>query len=130
MGRHLFSRLSFSSSAAMLPPKAMKAAKVAKGVKPMTATAAYKSVAESTGLKAKDVKGTVEAMLGVAATQLKKFGAFKIAGALNLKLKQKPATPARKGVNPFTKEPCFFKPKPASKTVKALPMKKLKVLVN
>merc|ERR1712190_400351 len=96
--------------------------------KAMTATAAYKSVAESTGLKAKDVKGTMEALMGVAADQLKKVGSFKIAGALNLK--QKPATPARKGVNPFTKEPCVFKAKPASKTVRALPMKKLKELVN
>merc|ERR1712023_8772 len=111
----------FLRLAAMLPPKAMKA---------MKATAAYKSVAESTGLKAKDVKGTMEALMGVAADQLKKVGSFKIAGALNLKLKQKPATPARKGVNPFTKEPCVFKAKPASKTVKALPMKKLKTLVN
>merc|ERR1712087_335717 len=68
--------------------------------------------------------------MGVAADQLKKVGSFKIAGALNLKLKQKPATPARKRVNPFTKEPCVFKAKPASKTVKALPMKKLKTLVN
>merc|ERR1712084_153924 len=96
----------------------------------MTATAAYKSVAESTGLKTWAVKGAVEAMLGVAATELKKTGSFKIAGMLNLKLKSKPATPARKGVNPFTKEPCVFKAKPASKTVKALPMKKLKELVN
>merc|ERR1711866_16779 len=103
--------------------------KAAKG-KAMTATAAYQSVAESTGLKTKDVKGAIEAMMSVAATQLKKVGSFKIAGALNLKLKQKPATPARKGVNPFTKEPCVFKAKPASKTVKALPMKKLKTLVN
>merc|ERR1712107_431765 len=30
-------------------------------------------------------------------------------------VKVKPATPARKGVNPFTKEPCVFKAKPASK---------------
>merc|ERR1711913_75051 len=123
-------------SLAMLPPKAMKAmkamkaAKAAKGAKAMTATAAYKSVAETTGLKAKDVKGAMEALMGVAATELKKNGSFKIARALNLKLKQKPATPARKGVNPFTKEPCVFKAKPASKTVKALPMKKLKELVN
>merc|ERR1711933_223177 len=102
----------------MLPPKAM------------TATEAYKSVAESTGLKTKEVKGAVEAMMGVAATELKKVGSFKIASALNLKLKQKPATPARKGVNPFTKEPCVFKAKPASKTVRVLPMKKLKELVN
>merc|ERR1712084_199232 len=121
---------------AMLPPKAMKAmkamkaAKAAKGAKAMTATAAYKSVAESTGLKAKAVKGAMEALMGVAATELKKNGSFKIARALNLKLKQKPATPARKGINPFTKEPCVFKAKPASKTVKAFPMKKLKELVN
>merc|ERR1712125_85938 len=100
------------------------------GGKAMTATAAYKSVAESVGLKTKDVKGTMEALVGVAADQLKKIGSFKIAGALNLKLKQKPATPARKGVNPFTKEPCVFKAKPASKTVKAFPMKKLKELIN
>merc|ERR1719235_1694813 len=109
--------------------KAMKAMKAAKG-QAMTATVAYQSVAESTGLKAKDVKGAIEAMMSVAATQLKKVGSFKIAGALNLKLKQKPATPARKGVNPFTKEPCVFKAKPASKTVKAFPMKKLKELIN
>ena len=103
--------------------------KAAKG-KAMSATAAYQSVAESTGLKAKDVKGTVEALISVAADELKKNGSFKIAGALNLKLKKKPATPARKGVNPFTKEPCVFKAKPASKTVRALPMKKLKELIN
>merc|ERR1712046_448972 len=109
--------------------KAMKAATGAKG-KAMTATAVYQSVAESTGLKMKDVKGAVEAMVGVAAVQLKKAGSFKFAGALNLKLKQKPATPARKGVNPFTKEPCVFKAKPASKTVRALPLKKMKELVN
>merc|ERR1712187_22407 len=104
--------------------------KAAKGAKAMTATAAYKSVAESMGLKTKDVKGAMEGVMGVAAAQLKKVGSFKLAGALNLKLKQKPATPARKGINPFTKEPCVFKAKPASKTVKALPLKKMKTLVN
>merc|ERR1711953_531528 len=113
-----------------LPPQAMKAMKAMKSGKAMTATAAYKSVAETTGLKSKEVKGVMEALVGVAADQLKKTGSFKIAGALNLKLKSKPATPARKGVNPFMKEPCVFKAKPASKTVRALPMKKLKVLVN
>merc|ERR1719352_2001504 len=92
----------------------------------MTASAAYSSVAETTGLKSKDVKGIIE----VAAEQLKKNGKFKLAGALNLKLKKKPARAAKKGVNPFTKEPCVFKAKPASKTVRALPMKKFKELIN
>ena len=47
-----------------------------------------------------------------------------------MKLKKKPATAARKGVNPFTKEPCVFKAKPASKIVKCFPMKKFKEMVN
>merc|ERR1712232_1047893 len=110
------------------PMKAMKAMKAASGS--MTATQAYGSIAETTGLKAKDVKAVVEGIVTVAAAELKKNGSFKFAGALNLKLKKKPATPARKGVNPFTKGPCVFKAKPASKTVRALPMKKLKEMIN
>merc|ERR1712151_1182943 len=110
------------------PMKAMKAMKGA--AKGMTASAAYSAVAETTGLKAKDVKGIMEGIVAVAADQLKKSGSFKIAGALNLKLKKKPATPARKGMNPFTKEPCVFKAKPASKTVRVLAMKKFKEMVN
>ena len=49
---------------------------------------------------------------------------------LNIKLKKKPATAARKCVNPFTKEPCVCKSKPASKIVKCFPMKKFKEMVN
>merc|ERR1712007_27637 len=105
--------------------KAMKAAGSA-----MTASAAYSSVAETTGLKSKDVKAVMEGIIEIAAEQLKKNGSFKLAGALNLKLKKKPARAGRKGVNPFTKEPCVFKAKPASKTVRALPMKKLKEMIN
>merc|ERR1712037_756457 len=107
--------------------KAMKAMKAASA---MTASGAYSSVAETTGLKAKEVKSVVEGIVALAASQLKSTGQFKLAGALNMKLKKKPATPARKGVNPFTKEPCVFKAKPASKTVRALPMKKLKEMIN
>merc|ERR1719456_1032372 len=96
----------------------------------MTASGAYNSVAESTGLKAGDVKKAVEAMMAVAAGELKKSGSFKLGGALNMKLKKKPALPKRKGINPFTKEPCTFKARPASKTVRCLPMKLLKEMVN
>merc|ERR1712013_234608 len=106
--------------------KAMKSMKSAamKGSS-LTQSAVYSSVAETVGLKPKQVKGVVEGIMGVASEQLKKNGAFKFAGMLNMKLKKKPATPARKGVNPFTKEPCVFKAKPASKTVRVLAMKKL-----
>merc|ERR1711972_735818 len=108
--------------------KAMKSGAAKSGA--MTVTGAYAAVAEKAGLKPKDVKGAVEGLLAVAAAQLKKSGSFKIGGALNLKLKTKPATPARKGVNPFTKEPRVFKAKPASKTVRGFPMKKFKLMVN
>merc|ERR1712072_833484 len=91
--------------------KAMKARKAAmKSGGAMTHTGVFQSVAETTGLKTKDVKGVVDALMGVAVEQVKKSGSFKLAGMLNMKLKNKPATPARKGVNPFTKEPCKAKP--------------------
>merc|ERR1711934_103248 len=109
--------------------KAMKAMKAMKGGA-MTASAAYSSVAETLGLKPKDAKAAVEGLIAVAADELKKHGSFKLGGMLKVKLKKKPATAARKGVNPFTKEPCVFKAKPASKTVKVLPMKKFKEMVN
>merc|ERR1719247_123688 len=109
--------------------KAMKAMKAMKAGGAMSATSVYSSVAESTGLKTKDVKGIVDALMGVAVEQVKKSGSFKLGGMLNMKLKSKPARPARKGVNPFTREPCVFKAKPASKTVRCLPMKKLKEML-
>merc|ERR1712224_79309 len=109
--------------------KAMKAkAAMKSGV--LTQTAVLASVAETNGLKTKQAKGVVEALMTVACDQIKKHGSFKLAGMLNMKLKKNPATAAMKGVNPFTKEPCVFKAKPASKTVKVLAMKKLKVALN
>ena len=96
----------------------------------MSASAVYTSVAEELGLKAKDVKGVLEGIMDVAAGQLNSTGKFNLGGLFNMKLKKKPAVKARKGVNPFTKEPCVFKAKPASKTVKAFPTKKMKDMMN
>merc|ERR1719198_1292477 len=108
--------------------KSMKAMKTEK--KSLSATSIYQAVADSSGLKRKDVKAAMEAYMDVCASELKKTGTFKIGQNIKLKLKVKPATPARKGVNPFTKEPCVFKAKAASKTVRALALKKLKEAVN
>ena len=109
---------------------AMKAMKKAAGATGLTASAAFTKVAESTELKPKAVKAVVTNYMELAATELKKNGKFKLGGVLNMKLKKKPARAARKGLNPFTKEPCVFKAKPASKTVKVFPMKKFKEMVN
>merc|ERR1719261_1725040 len=98
--------------------KAMKKAIKAMKGGAMTQTAVFQSVAETCGLKTKDAKAVVDAFTTVAVSEVKKSGSFKFAGILNMKLKNKPATKARKGINPFTKEPCVFKAKPASKTVR------------
>ena len=50
---------------AMAPAKAMKATT-------LTASNVYKSVAETVGLKPKEVKGAVEALMGVASGRIKK----------------------------------------------------------
>merc|ERR1711866_33067 len=101
---------------------------VAKGN--MGESSGYQAVAETLGLKPKDVRTALNAYMELAANQVKTNGSFKLGGVLNLKLKKTKAKPARKGVNPFTKEPCVFKAKPASKTVKALPLKKFKEMIN
>ena len=84
----------------------MKAMKKAAGATGLSASAAFTKVAETTELKQKAVKAVVTNYLQLAATELKKNGKFKLGGVLNMKLKKKPAKAARKGVNPFTKEPC------------------------
>ena len=57
------------------------------------------------------------------------FGYFKFAGALNMKVKQKPSAPQRPGINP-TKKLCVFKARPASKTVQIKALKKLKEMIS
>jgi len=49
---------------------------------------------------------------------------------MKVTVQRKPATKARKGINPFTKEPTIFKAKPARNVVKVRPMKGLKDLVS
>jgi nucleoid DNA-binding protein len=48
---------------------------------------------------------------------------------MKVKVVRKPATRARKGVNPFTGEEMMFKAKPARNMVKVLPLKGLKDMV-
>ena len=59
-----------------------------------------------------------------------RHGIVTLPGLLKLKVVKKPATKQREGVNPFTGEKMIFKAKPASKKVRALPLKNLKAMVN
>jgi DNA-binding protein HU-beta len=71
----------------------------------------------------KDVKGVIESLAEIGHKELKKTGAFFVPGFAKLIVIKKPATKARKGINPFTKEPTIFKAKPARKIIKARPVK-------
>ena len=87
-------------------------------------------IAKDTGLSRKQVGGMFDSLGGVIKKSLKSGGLFTIPGLLKLKVVKKPATKAREGVNPFTGEKMTFKAKPASKKVRALPLKALKSMVN
>ena len=81
-------------------------------------------------LKRKDVKGVLETLADLGYKELKKNGAFVVPGFAKFVVVKKPATKARKGINPFTKEEVMFKAKPARNVVKIRPLKNLKDMVK
>ena len=81
-------------------------------------------------LSRKQVAAVFESLNGQIKKSLRSGGLFTMPGLLKLKVVKKPATKAREGINPFTKEKMIFKAKPASKKVRALPLKNLKAFVN
>ena len=77
-------------------------------------------------MKRRDVKSMLETLVSIGYTELKKTGTFLLPGFVKLVVVKKPATKARKGINPFTGEPTVFKAKPARKVIKARPVKAAK----
>jgi DNA-binding protein HU-beta len=74
----------------------------------------------------KQVRAIIEALQSVGHRELKKQGLFTLPGFAKFRVVKKPATKARQGINPFTKEPMTFAAKPASKSVRARPIKLVK----
>ena len=112
-------------------PKAEPAEKATR-VKAATKAELYAQIAEKTGLAKKDVANVFGAMSEMIKKELGKKGSpglFVIPGLLKLKVVRKPATKAKQGINPFTKEPMTIKAKPARNVIKALPLKALKEFV-
>ena len=89
----------------------------------MSKTQLIDVISETSSVSKNDVKTVIEHMTQVGYKELKETGEFVIPGFAKLTVVEKPATEARTGINPFTKEPMEFKAKPASKTVKASPLK-------
>ena len=108
-----------------------KATAVAGVKKPPTKSEIMTSIAESTDLSRKQVASVFEALNGLIQDNLKPRGpgTFSVPGLMKIRVNKKPATKARKGINPFTGEETMFKAKPARKVVKVLPLKNLKDMV-
>ena len=85
-----------------------------------------KLVASSDGLTKKGVKDLLQTLADIAHKELKKSGTFVVPGLAKFVVVKKAATKARKGINPFTKEPTVFKAKPASKVLKIRAVKAAK----
>lgn len=89
------------------------------------------TVADLTDLAQKQVRTVIDALHQVIEQHVKKSGpgVFILPGLLKIQVITKPATKARKGVNPFTGQEMMFKAKPARKVVKVRALKRLKEMV-
>ena len=115
------------------PKAAPKAAeKGSSKVKAATKAELYGVLSEKTGLSKKQVSSLFDAINEIVISHLGKKGpgVVIVPGLLKLKKVNKPATKAKQGINPFTKEPMTIKAKPARNVIKAQPLKALKDAVN
>jgi DNA-binding protein HU-beta len=96
--------------------------------KSMSKSALIQAITEAAGegYSRKQVKQVMEALTTVGHRELKKNGLFTLPGFAKFRVVKKPATKARQGTNPFTKQPMTFAAKAASKAVRARPIKSIK----
>ncbi len=88
-------------------------------------------IAEQTGLTRKETASVFETMAALIKKDLGRRGpgVFTVPGLMKVRVVRKPATKARRGVNPFTGENMIFKAKPARNVVKVTALKALKDMV-
>jgi nucleoid DNA-binding protein len=86
------------------------------------------NIAAATDLPRKDVAAVFDALGSEIKKSLGRNGpkTFTIPGLVKILVQHKPATKARKGINPFTGEETMFKAKPARNVIKVRPLKNLK----
>jgi len=99
--------------------------------KRMTKTEIIAGLSEATDLTKQQVSQLLDALAAMIGKNLGEEGpgVFALPGLLQIKVVRKPATEARMGINPFTKEEMMFKAKPARNVVKITPLKGLKAMV-
>lgn len=108
-----------------------KPSKVTPAVARRTRSDMVKTIALGTDLTPGKVKEVFEVLSTIIAADLGKKGPgeFNFMGLMKLRTVSKPATPARKGRNPFTGENIQIKAKPASKKVRVRALRTLNGMV-
>ena len=101
---------------------------MAKSPRAATKSEVLAHIAEATELSRKQVASVFDALSNEIKSALSKKGSgvFAVPGLMKIVVINKPATPKRKGINPFTKLEQWFAAKPATVRVKVRPLKKLK----
>ena len=99
--------------------------------KRMTKAQIMSELADKSGLTKKEINGVFDALRDLVKKELGRRGPgeFVIPDMIKLKVHKIAAKPARMGRNPATGEEMMLPPKPASKKIRATPLKKLKDLV-
>jgi nucleoid DNA-binding protein len=112
----------------VIPMATAKKAASGGSKKTMSKSSLIQAITETVGeeLSRKQVKTVLESLITVGHRELKKSGVFTLPGFAKFRVVKRPATKARQGINPFTKEPMTFAAKPASKAVRARPIKAIK----
>jgi len=109
-----------------------KPLKVGASAKPRSKSEVFGTIAQHAGIHRRDVAAVFHALAGMIKADLSKAGPgiFNVPSMMRITLKRKPATKARMGINPFTKEQVMFKAKPARNVVRVRPLKALKDMVG
>jgi nucleoid DNA-binding protein len=112
--------------------KTAPARKIPAVKKTMIKSAIINEIAQNTELTKKQVSSVFDELAILIERHIKKRapGKFILPGLMKIEVKRKPATKARKGINPFTREETIFKAKPARNVVKIRPLKKVKDMVG
>ncbi len=105
---------------------------MATSTKPATKSEILAKIAEDTELSRKQVASVFDSLQAQikGAVGKKGPGVFTIPGLMKINVITKPATPKRKGINPFTKQEQVFPAKPARKVIKVRPLKNLKEMAK
>jgi len=100
-------------------------------VRPLSKSELVQELSDQTGQPKASVKATLAALETVIQKEMGRRGrgVFVLPGLLKVSRVKKPATKARKGINPFTKQETVFKARPARTVAKVRPLKKLREFV-